>query len=103
MATFPAIFGIFKRFGVNPFPWWEYKDIPQSVYRLSSTFGNPNHLAGYMEMTIPLLLGLFLSGFRRLKLFFMIYLTFIMLAALILSISSGCALWYSMRDKTSGC
>ena len=42
-----------------------------------------------MEMTIPLLLGLFLSGFRRLKLFFMIYLTFIMLAALILSLSRG--------------
>jgi len=89
VAAFLSIFGIFKKFGVNPFPWWEYKDIPQSVYRLTSTFGNPDHLAGYMEMAIPLLLGLFLAGFRRLKLIFMLYLTFILFTALILSLSRG--------------
>ena len=88
VAAFLAIFGIFKRFGVNPFPWWEYTDLDYGD-RLTSTFGCPNHLAGYMEMAIPLLLGLFLAGFRRLKLIFMLYLTFILFTALILSLSRG--------------
>jgi O-antigen ligase len=40
-------------------------------------------------MAIPLILGLFITGFRRVKLFLMIYLTVLMLAALILSLSRG--------------
>jgi len=56
---------------------------------VTSTFGNYNHLAGYMEMAIPLILGLFLTGFRGVKLFVMIYLTLLMLAALVLSLSRG--------------
>jgi O-antigen ligase len=56
---------------------------------VTSTFGNYNHLAGYLEMAIPLILGLFLTGFRRVRLFLMIYLTSLMLAAIILSLSRG--------------
>ena len=56
-AIFLAGFGLLKRFGVNPFPWWEYPELPQSAQRVTATFGNANHLAGYMEMTIPLLLA----------------------------------------------
>jgi len=89
MAAFLSIFGLFKYFGSNPFSWWEYTDISQSPYRLSATFGNPDHLAGYMEMTLPLVLGLFLLGFERGKKFFLIYLAFLLLTALILSLSRG--------------
>ena len=89
IAIFLSIFGIFKRFGVNPFPWWEYPELKYSADLLSSTYGNHNHLAGYMEMAIPLLLGLFLIGFRGGKLFLLILLTFLMLTALILSLSRG--------------
>ncbi|MDL1987935.1 MAG: O-antigen ligase family protein [Deltaproteobacteria bacterium] len=89
IATFLSIFGIFKRFGVNPFPWWEYPDLKYSADLLSSTYGNHNHLAGYMEMAIPLILGLFLTGLRGGRLILMIFLVFIMLTALILSLSRG--------------
>lgn len=89
IAIFLCIFGIFKRFGVNPFPWWEYPELKYSADLLSSTYGNHNHLAGYMEMAIPLLLGLFLVGFRGGKLFLLIFLTFLLLTALILSLSRG--------------
>ena len=89
IAIFLSIFGIFKRFGVNPFPWWEYPELKYSADFLSATYGNHNHLAGYMEMAIPLLLGLFLIGFRGGKLLLLIFLTFLLLTALILSLSRG--------------
>ena len=89
VATFLSIFGLFKYFGANPFPWWEYTDIRQSDYRLYSTFGNCDHLAGYMEMAIPLILGLFLLGYRGGRLFLISYLTILLISALILSLSRG--------------
>ncbi len=88
IATFLAVFGFFKMFGVNPFPWWDYADLPHHV-RLTATFGNPDHLAGYMEMAIPLMLGVFLFGHRRAKVFFLLYLSFLLLTALLLTLSRG--------------
>ena len=41
IALFLAVFGLFKRFGVNPFPWWEYTDIPQFPDRLSQSKDGP--------------------------------------------------------------
>jgi O-antigen ligase len=89
VGTFLSIFGLVKLGGANPFPWWEYTDIPQTSDRLTATFGNANHLAGYMEMALPLILGLFLTGFRGGKRILMIYITIMLLAALILSLSRG--------------
>jgi len=89
IATFLSIFGLFKMSGANPFPWWNYTDIPQYPDRLSATFGNADHLAGYMEMAIPLILGLFLLGQRPGILFLLIYLCCLLLTALVLSLSRG--------------
>ena len=89
VATFLSVFGLFKKFGANPFPWWDYGDLKYSPDFLSATFGNHNHLAGYLEMAIPLILGLFLNGYKGGKLFLMIYLTFLLLTALVLSLSRG--------------
>ncbi len=89
IATFLSVFGLFKRLGFNPFPWWNYPDIKQTIPGLTSTYGNYNHLAGYMEMAIPLLLGLFLFGYRRTKVFFLVYLLFFLLTALLLTLSRG--------------
>ena len=47
------------------------------------------HLAGYLEMVIPLLLGLFLLGLKPGKLIFLIYLCCLLLTALVLSLSRG--------------
>lgn len=88
-ALFISIFGIIKMLGNNPFSWWNYDDIPQNAHRLSSTFGNPDHLAGYMEMALPLTLGILISGRKRGKLVFTAYAAIIMAAALILSLSRG--------------
>ena len=87
IAAFLSILGLFKLGGANPFPWWEYKDT--GSLRLESTFYNPDHLAGYMEMAIPLLLGLFLYGYRGAKTFFMVCLAFFMFVAIFLSLSRG--------------
>ena len=90
LAVLISIIGLLKKFCGNPFPWWDYTDFQKKASdRLSSTFGNADHLAGYMEMTIPLLLGLFLTGFRGIKLFLVIVLTVLLFIALILSLSRG--------------
>ncbi len=89
VGAFLSVFGIFKRFGYNPFSWWNYDDLKYSMDFLSATYGNHNHLAGYLEMVIPLTLGLFLIDFRGGKLLLIIYLSFIMVTALILSLSRG--------------
>lgn len=60
-AAFLALFGMVKLGGHNPFPWWQYSHRESDLgSRLSSTFGNVNHLAGYLEMVIPLVLAAFL-------------------------------------------
>lgn len=89
VATFVSAFGLFKRFGLNPFPWWSYPDLKYDPNFLSSTYGNHNHLAGYLEMAIPLVLGFLLTGLKRGKLLLMIYIALIMLCALILALSRG--------------
>ena len=90
IATFLSIFGLFKYFGANPFPWWDYVDLKNAYAgRLTSTFGNPDHLAGYMEMAILLLLGLFLLDYKSGKLLLMIYLSCLLLTALLLTLSRG--------------
>jgi len=87
LAALISIIGLLKNFCGNPFPWWDYTDFQKDSTRLSSTFGNPNHLAGYMEMTILLLLGLFLMGFRGMKLFLLIVLAMLLFIPLMLSLS----------------
>ena len=89
VATFLSVFGLFKKFGVNPFPWWDYGDLKYSPDWVSATYGNHNHLAGYLEMAIPVILGLFLLGYRTGKVFILSYLTLLTLTALILSLSRG--------------
>jgi O-antigen ligase len=89
MAALVSIIGLLKKFCGNPFPWWDYSDFQRTPDRLSSTFGNPDHLAGYMEMTIPLLLGLLLTGLRGIKLYLIIVLTVFLSMALIFSLSRG--------------
>ncbi|MFC1516708.1 O-antigen ligase family protein [Thermodesulfobacteriota bacterium] len=89
VAAFLSIFGLLKTSGNNPFPWWTYPEITQNVDRLASTYGNANHLAGYMEMAIPLLLGLMLAGPRGVRLFLLICITLLLFLSLMLSLSRG--------------
>jgi len=88
IGAFLSIIGLIKLGGLNPFTWWDYSDLDYGQ-RLTGTYGNPNHLAGYLEMAIPLLIGLFLTGYRRFNLFFMICLLIFLFSAIILSLSRG--------------
>ncbi len=89
MAVLLFIIGFLKIFYNNPFPWWNYTDIQKTPDRFSSTFVNADHLAGYMEMAIPLLLGLLLTGLRRIQLYLIIVLTVFLFMPLIFSLSRG--------------
>jgi len=88
-GVFLALFGFIKLLGHNPFPWWDYQDIRQSEFRLSSTFGNANHLAGYLEMVLMITLAWLMTGLRAGKRFFWIYLSVVIGSALLLSLARG--------------
>ncbi|MCP4022551.1 MAG: O-antigen ligase domain-containing protein [Desulfobacteraceae bacterium] len=87
---FLSIFGIFKRFGINPFSFWEYEELTYNLDSLTSTYGNHNHMAGVIEMAFPFLLVLFLTRTRSLNIILMMsYMALIMVAALALTLSRG--------------
>ncbi|MFH1076539.1 MAG: O-antigen ligase family protein [Pseudomonadota bacterium] len=112
VGAFLSLFGFFKQFGINPFTWWDYRDLGDSTGCLSSTYGNRNHLAGYLEMSIPLVFGFLLTRVSLAKRIFIIYLALLMVTALIFSLSRGgwvgffvsiglmcCALFVSRRFR----
>jgi O-antigen ligase len=86
IAAFLSVFGLIKKFGVNPFPWWNYEIGNGS---LASTYGNRNHLAGYLEMTIPLLTGILLADLKPAMRSFLLYLLALLLVTQILTLSRG--------------
>ncbi len=85
-----SLFGFIKWYGFNPFPWWEYPDLEQiKLHRLSATYVNANNFAGYLEMIIPILIGLIVTGYMNTKIFPMTILTMLLLFALIFTYSRG--------------
>ena len=90
VAAFLSIFGLVKKSGNNPFPWWDYNiGLNIDLAASSSTYGNPNHYSGYLAMTIPIILGLFFTGFRGVKFVLLIFLTALAASAIVLSMSRG--------------
>ena len=83
-----TVVGFLKLFGNSPFPWWDYTDLEETGCFIS-TYGNRNHLAGFMEMAIPLALGLCLSGIRGWKFWLSVYFAVALVPALVLSLSRG--------------
>ena len=86
IAVFLCVFGLVKKFGVNPFPWWGY-DIGHGT--LASTYGNRNHFAGYLEMAIPLLTGILIADLKPAIRSFLLYLMALLLTTQILTLSRG--------------
>ncbi len=68
-ALLLSVIGILKRLDLNPFPWWVYPDvgIDHNSTSVSGAYVNRNHLAGFLEMAIPLLLVLFLTRQRTVE------------------------------------
>lgn len=66
-AVFLSIIGIFKRFDVISFFWWDYSsELGRSngMVSVSGTYGNRNHMAGFLDMAIPMVLGMILFRSR---------------------------------------
>ena len=89
MAILLSVLGLFKKFTINPFPWWDYEDLKYPLDFISSTYGNHNHFAGYLEMAIPIAIGLMMTGVKGINLFLLICLLPVMLTAQTLSLSRG--------------
>jgi len=83
-----AVLGIFQYLGALPKPWW---DNPRF---LSATYVNHNHFAGYLELVIPVSIGMALSEKESRKKALYICLFLILSIAFMLSMSRGG--WFSL-------
>lgn len=88
-----SIFGIIQYLGGITNSWWDIKNF------LSSVYVNHNHFAGFLELSIPLCIGLALGERNGMKRPFYIYLFFVMLLAFMLSMSRGA--WFSLAFSMS--
>jgi O-antigen ligase len=70
MALLLSIIGMLKRFDILVFPWWDYSGEfgkNHSGFSLSGVYVNRNHMAGFLEMVIPIFMGLFLTRSRPIE------------------------------------
>jgi hypothetical protein len=66
-AVFLCVVGLLKRFDILVFTWWDYtEELGRKVHGISLTgvYVNRNHMAGFLEMAIPMMLGMFLTRCR---------------------------------------
>lgn len=87
-ATAIAMFGILQYLGILPRGWWDRYNF------LSAAYVNHNHFAGYMELAMPLSIGMILSEKDIGKKALYIYSFLALSSALLLSMSRGA--WFSI-------
>ena len=63
MAMFMSLFGMLKLFDMNFLGLWEY-GVEQYATSLTGPYVNRNHMAGFLDMAIPVLLGFLLTKER---------------------------------------
>jgi len=88
ISVFLALFGLVKSAGLNPFPWWDYAHQANTT-TLSATFGNRNHLAGWMELSIALVLGFAIFQHKSRWKSISLALVLLLITALVFSQSRG--------------
>jgi O-antigen ligase len=69
-AVFLSIIGLLKRYDILVFTWWDYSaevGPGHHAKALSGVYVNRNHMAGFLEMAIPLMLILFITRSRPLE------------------------------------
>ncbi len=87
-AVFISVIAYLKDLNIV-LPFWTYADLKMMDY-LTGTYGNHNHFAGYLEMAIPVTLGLFLAGRRSgREIFFFAVLVLFLLFTQVLTFSRG--------------
>lgn len=88
-GLFQACFGLLRRLGMDPFPWWYYADLHLDPAHVYGTFGNYNHLAGYLEMVLLVSWGYALTLRVKAARMGVLLAVFVMAAAHLLSLSRG--------------
>lgn len=90
-ATLVALYGIYQYFvGVELDPAWVDKAInPDITIRVFSVFGNPNILAEYLIMSIPVSVALFWNSKRLIKKSIFLLTSMILAGTLVLTLSRG--------------
>lgn len=89
IATMLAVIGLLKVGGVTP-AFWHYPELDYPKAFVSGVYGNHNHLAGYLEMVIPLLLMSLLAQDWSIKTKLMlIFMLLVCLIAHIFTLSRG--------------
>ena len=89
-ACFLSVFGLIKKAGANPFPWWDYDiGLKRELAMSSSTFGNPNHYAGYLAMALPVCLAMFLIGLKKSRTILTGVITLLISVAIVFSLARG--------------
>jgi len=78
-----ALFGLLQYMGVVPRGWWN------RAHFLSSVYVNHNHFAGFLEIVLPLSLGLAIAERNLAKRILLIFLCGLMGIAFILTLSRG--------------
>ncbi len=66
-AAILGVIGLLERYDVLTFAWWDYSgEVGKNhgAVRLSGVYVNANHMAGFLEMAIPVILGMFLTRSR---------------------------------------
>jgi O-antigen ligase len=69
-AVFLCVVGLLKRFDILVFTWWDYAPELGKNHggtRLGGVYVNSNHMAGFLAMAIPMVLGMFLTRSRSLE------------------------------------
>ncbi len=87
-AVLVASIGFLKSSGSPLFSYWTYEHGNQ-LFRMSATFGNADHLAGYMEMVILLALGIYIFHADRAGRRLQVLLIAALAAVLLFSLSRG--------------
>ena len=85
-ALFLAILGLLKRFEMVHF--WEYPELKYSKTWLASSFGNHNHMAGFLEMALPFAVILFFLK-ENIPRYLLWNIFFVLLITQVLTLSRG--------------
>ncbi len=84
-----ALIGFVKLSEPSLLSWWNYEELHYPVVFLSGPYGNHNHLAGALELLLPLGAGLVLMGYRPEHRSLLLSCGAVMALALLLSQSRG--------------
>ncbi|MCI5227852.1 MAG: hypothetical protein D3918_14625 [Candidatus Electrothrix sp. AX2] len=89
ISTLLCIIGLLKLAGLTPFYWWNFLASAHPKFWLTATFGNHNHLAGWLEMSFPLLFCLIIFGCQKKWLIIQMLVLGLQGACLLLTFSRG--------------